>query len=499
MKKAFLLVLLAFITSVSALRAQTDFVICIDNSGSISSQRFDEISVSAKKLIENILACNPKNRVSVVHYGTKPLNTPASLLLPRIYIESDFTNNMATALNFDRKMDAGDHFHEALGLIGNALDHVNSPEIVSLQTELNHNSNASLAVILFTDAGRASGNLESGSYLVNYFNPALGTPPAFKNVTLFKRERKAKFAVVHMGQDSFSIEAGASIASTGGSYFGPVESNTDDPDFGSSPRLYFNKTDFLLNPQEILEITDNVCLNQGGATLDMYYEPNGCGGFNTVQSVFGSYILPAGANLINFELSVVSLTTGNQFPVSFSPAFIAPDQYWQQMNASDFTSVPASEQNGQFKFLIRMIYEIGGQIFTTSSWNDYPYFSYDINFDCMRGASAAQDRGYTGRTEFKLDRNADPNHYRKQETTETPNRMILTPNPTDGRFSVLMDRTVGRGMLNIMDISGNIIYRDELKNQKEANIDISAQKQGVYIVSVITDKNVTYSQKIIKK
>lgn len=499
MKKAFLLVLLAFITSVSSLRAQTDFIICIDNSGSISSQRFDEISVSAKKLIENILACNPKNRVSVVHYGTKPVQKPVSVLLPRIYIESDFTNNIATALNFDRKMDAGDHFHEALGLIGNALDHNYSPEIVSSQTELNHNSGSSLAVILFTDAGRASGNLETGSYLVNYFNPAIGVPPAFKNVTVFKRERKAKFAVVHMSPDSFSTEAGASIASAGGSYFGPVENNTDDPDFGISPRLYFGKTDFLLNPQEILEITDNVCENQGGAVLDMYYEPNGCGGFNTVQSVFGSYTLPAGANLVNFELSIVSLTTGNQFPVSFSPAFIAPDQYWQQMNASDFTSVPASEQNGQFKFLIRMIYEIGGQIFTTSSWNDYPYFSYDINFDCMRGASVAQDGGDTGRTEFKLDRNADPNHYRKQETTEIPNRMILTPNPTDGRFSVLMDRTVEKGAVSVMDVSGNIIYRAELKNQKDTQIDISSQKQGVYIITVMAGNNEIYSQKIIKK
>lgn len=490
--------LLAFITSVSALRAQTDFVICIDNSGSVTNQRFDEISVSAKKLIENILACNPKNRVSVVHYGTKPIQKPVSVLLPRIYIESDFTNNIATALNFNRKMDAGDHFHEALGLIGNALDYVNSPEIVSPQTELNQNPGSSLAVILFTDAGRASGSLETGSYLVNYFNPALGVPPAFKNVTVFKRERKAKFAVVHMSSDSFSMEAGASIASAGGSYFGPVENNTDDPDFGVSPRLYFNKTDFLLNPQEILEITNNVCENQGGAVLDMYYEPNGCGGFNTVQSVFGSYTLPPGANLLSFRLSVVSLTTGNQFPVSFSPAFIAPNQYWQQMTASDFTSVPASEQNGQFKFLISIIYEIGGQVFTTSSWNNYPYFSYDINFDCMRGTPAVSDRGNTREKEFKLDRNEDPNHYRKQETAEKQNRMILTPNPTDGRFSIQMDKTVGHGILNVMEVSGNIIYHAELKNQKEVHVDISSHKQGVYIVSVITDQNETYSQKVIK-
>ncbi|WP_294249234.1 T9SS type A sorting domain-containing protein [uncultured Chryseobacterium sp.] len=485
--------LLAFITSVSALRAQTDFVICIDNSGSISSQRFDEISVSAKKLIESILACNPKNRVSVVHYGTDTAEKTYATLIPRIYIESDFTNNISIAQNFTRKMNGGDHFHEALGLMGYALDHYYSAEIISPQTELNHAPSSSLAVVLFSDADRATGNLDNGSYLVNYFDPTVGSPAAFKNVSIFKKNRKARFAVVHMSPDTFSTEAGASIASSGGSYFGSVESNTDDPDFGLSPRLYFGKTDFVLTNSEIQQITNSFCANAGGGSLDMYYELNGCQGFNSVQSVYGSYYLPDGANLVNLELAVVSLATGNQFPVSFSPNFIAPNQYWQQLSVSDFTSVPASEQYGQFKLLITMIYEVGGQIYTASSWNNYPYFNYDITFECTRNA---QKTNNNHRKEFKLDRNADPNHYTK---TETVNRMILTPNPTDGRFSILMDKAVERGTVNIMDVSGNIIQSSILKNQKETQIDISSQKQGVYIITVMAGSNEIYSQKIIKK
>ncbi|WP_042721296.1 T9SS type A sorting domain-containing protein [Flavobacterium sp. B17] len=499
MKKIFLLMLMAFLTSMNFLNAQTstDFIICIDNSGSISSQRYNEISVSAKKLIENILACHPKNRVAVTHYGTGLYGQSNSSYNPRIYIESDFTNNIVTAQSFIRRLDVGDHFHEALGLIGMALDNNYSPDIVSPQTTLNKNPDSNLVIILFTDAQRSGGDLISGSYLVNYYDPTLASPAAFKNVSVFKKERRAKFAVVHISPDSYSTQAGASIASAGGSYTGAVESNTDDIDFGILPRLYFGKSDFILNANEILEITQNVCDNSGGGSLEMFYEPNNCGGLNSVQSVFGSYNLPPGANFVSFDLSIVSLTTGDQYPVSYNPTYTSPTEFWQWMVPADFSSVPGSAMVGQFKFLLMLTYEVGGTIYHTSSWNNYPFFSYDIDFiSCNKSApqKAPQEK-----KEYKVDRNADPNHFKKNIVAESAQQFQITPNPTNGIFKVILNKDLENGAMQIVDLTGNVIYNKVFRNSKELNVDISSQKQGVYLIKIISDNNKIMTEKIIKK
>jgi len=500
MKKIFLLMLMAFLTSMNFLNAQTstDFIISIDNSSSISTQRFNEISISAKKLIENILACNPKNRVAVTHYGTGLYGQSNSSYNPRIYIESDFTNNIVTAQNFTRRLDVGDHFHEALGLIGMALDNNYSPDIVSPQNTLNKNPSANLVIILFTDAQRSGGDLISGSYLVNYYDPTLASPAAFKNVSVFKKDRRARFAIVHMSPDSYSTEAGASIASAGGSYYGLVESNTDDIDFGILPRLYFGKSDFLLDTNEILEITQNVCDNSGGGSLEMFYEPNGCGGLNSVQSVFGSYNLPPGGNFVSLNLFIVSLTTGAQYPVSYNPSYTSPNEFWQWMVPADFSSVPGSAMVGQFKFLLMLTYEVGGTTYHTSSWNNYPFFSYDINFDSCSKVAAPQTAPQN-KKEYKVDRNADPNNFKKNIVAESAPQFKITPNPTNGVFKVILNKELENGSMQIVDLNGNVVYNKVFRNSKELNIDISSQRQGVYLIKIISDNNKIMTEKIIKK
>jgi len=499
MKKIFLLMVMAFLTSVNVLNAQTptDFIICIDNSGSISAQRYNEISVSAKKLIESILACNPKNRVAVTHYGTGLYVQSNATYNPRIYIESDFTNNLVTAQNFTRRLDVGDHFHEALGLIGMALDSNFSADIVSPQTTLNKNPDANLAVILFTDGQRSAGDLVSGSYLVNYYDPTLADPGAFKNVSVFKKERKARFAVVHISPDSYSTEAAASIASAGGSYTGAVESNTDDIDFGILPRLYFGKSDFLLDTNEILEITKNVCDNSGGGSLEMFYEPNGCGGLDSVQSVFGSYNLPLGANFISLKLFIVSLTTGDMYPVSYSPTYPSPTQFWQWMYPADFSSVPASAMVGKFKFLLMLTYEVGPTTYHTSSWNNYNFIGYDINFDSCSKVAPQQTPKY--KKEYRVDKNADPNNFKKNLIAESAPQFKITPNPTNGIFKVILNKDLENGSMQITDLLGNVVYNKTHTNSKEINVDISAQKEGIYLIKIVSDKNKIFTEKIIKR
>lgn len=89
MKTKILLALFVFITQYTSCFAQSgsDFIITIDNSGSIQQQDFDDISENAKKLIDQILNCNPENRVAVVHYGTGLLNSAyTGNESPKIYI-----------------------------------------------------------------------------------------------------------------------------------------------------------------------------------------------------------------------------------------------------------------------------------------------------------------------------------------------------------------------------------------------------------------------------
>jgi hypothetical protein len=58
---------------------------------------------------------------------------------------------------------------------------------------------------------------------------------------------------------------------------------------------------------------------------------------------------------------------------------------------------------------------------------------------------------------------------------------------------------VGAKTLEVRDLTGNTVYNKVLRNDKEVSVDLSSRKEGVYIVNVTTEKNETYSEKIIKK
>ncbi|WP_419763211.1 T9SS type A sorting domain-containing protein, partial [Chryseobacterium arthrosphaerae] len=51
----------------------------------------------------------------------------------------------------------------------------------------------------------------------------------------------------------------------------------------------------------------------------------------------------------------------------------------------------------------------------------------------------------------------------------------------------------------VRDLTGNLVYHKQLRNEKQVEVNLSSRKEGVYIVNVITDKNETFSEKIIKK
>ena len=71
MKKIlFLLFVILFHGFTNAQAQGNDVIFVLDNSGSISDLEFSQMKQSTDSLIMKVLKCNPKNRVTVVHYGT---------------------------------------------------------------------------------------------------------------------------------------------------------------------------------------------------------------------------------------------------------------------------------------------------------------------------------------------------------------------------------------------------------------------------------------------
>lgn len=237
-----------------------DVIIWLDNSTSISNEEFADMTTSVQQIISAVLDCNPDNRVAIVHYGGENGDEA------RIFIEDPnnngaFTNNQAEAINFTRRtaqVGGQDYAHEALELIGRALD--SNPltlGIVSPRRTLNHGGGRNLVLYLFTDGHRNLGS----SWLVNRNASAFNANNAFVNYTNFKNDRNATFVVTTIAPNINAQNAGAVIASVSntGNYNGTMENYPADPDNGALPRMYLNRTSFLVSPNDLGIITSDLC------------------------------------------------------------------------------------------------------------------------------------------------------------------------------------------------------------------------------------------------
>jgi len=352
----------------------SDVIILLDNSGSIDNTEFSQMQTSTNLLIQNLLKCN--NRVSVVHYST------GSNGLPNIYIESDFTNNLSTVLNFTRRLGGGDYLHESMELIANALDNVSNINIVSPQKTLNKNSSTPLIVFVFTDAFRSNGD----SYLVNTQFPAISsiTAPnnnAFTNFTNFKNNRTATFVVVHISPEAIANNAAAGIASLGGNYSGSVEPYPADPGYLQTPRLYYPQTSFILSNTDIQNLTNSMCNVAKPAYIDYAFEPITCFSKYFPYSVYGHYYLPPGTSLVSINMAMTNINTGISYPVSSPVNILSSTEYKFDVNSSNLD--PSMPLSGQYVFKISMVYNNGTSTSTLVGNNLYSiYYFYDVNFDC---------------------------------------------------------------------------------------------------------------------
>ncbi|KMQ69436.1 hypothetical protein ACM39_04985 [Chryseobacterium sp. FH2] len=486
MKKTFLLFLITFCMSFGKLSAQvggSDYIILLDNGFSINAQTFTDMKLAASKFIESLLSCNPKNRVAVVHYGAGLYNAPNTGFAPRIYIESDLTNDHSVATNIERRLYYGDQFHEALGLIGYAMDHVPDANIISPQTTLNVDLHQPLHIITFTDANRNTGTTPiNRSYLVNEANTNFNDDEAFVNVTKFKEGRNSKFVMIHYTPTSnpTAQNAAAVISSIGGNYTGALENFPSDFDSGVLPRMYYNRTNgFGLYQTESnlwVDIANSICdATDWGKITMMQYEPNGCGLIG-MQAVNWRYTLPAGATLDGFKLEIINNNTGDIYPVDLSniTQWGTTGLYYNYLYPADFSASTSAGATGQYRLRLNMIYTLNGNIYTVSSLNNYPWFDYDIDLDCIVLKQS-------------------------QQSSEIKKLFKLTPNPTDGVFKVVLEKNITSGKLEVMNVSGNVLFNKTFRGEKEIEIDIHSQNQGIYIVKIISDKGEIYTDKIIKK
>lgn len=499
MRNTIKLILLSILLSWKPLYSQTgsDIIFCLDNSGSISDVAFNQMTVSTMRLMEQVLKCNRNNRVSVVHYGTNYKDMTPSL--PRIYIESNFTNDLATAQTFSRRLKSGDHFHDAVNLIGSALDHYPHPDIVSPQKTLDKHRERPLVIILFSDAERANGDLSSGSYLVN-FNPPNGLHEdnAFATFTKFKMDRNAKFIVVHVGTDPTYIEAAANIASRGGSYNGPIEQYNDDPDHNLLPRFYLNKTNFTLTGTEIAELSNSIC-KMNTAYVDFTYQTRSCKDpVSFPLHINGNYAIPQGASIVNFQVSLLDIATSIMYPTTVAANFPNPNEFEFTINQADLTNPPS----GQYKFIIELVYSLGGNndgVHAENSFN-LPYdFMYCENFRTeAKPTNPAAKFARPKDKDYRIDPNADPNHTKSMLKEKVQQKNIqISPNPNNGVFTVLLDK-VRSGSLHINDINGKIVFEKTFSNEKEIAVDIHSLPSNTYIVKVNSGSEI-FTQKMIKR
>ena len=78
------------------------------------------------------------------------------------------------------------------------------------------------------------------------------------------------------------------------------------------------------------------------------------------------------------------------------------------------------------------------------------------------------------------------------------NQINIYPNPVSSNFSVRMPQHTGENMsVEVFDIKGSSVYKNEFINTTDPNVDLSGSNKGLYFV-VIKSNSSTVTQKIVK-
>jgi len=78
------------------------------------------------------------------------------------------------------------------------------------------------------------------------------------------------------------------------------------------------------------------------------------------------------------------------------------------------------------------------------------------------------------------------------------NKVIISPNPTSGAFTILIGTTpVDDALVTIYNLQGAQVFSKTFQNAQSATIDLTGNSAGIYVVKVIADG--VYEEKILKE
>lgn len=83
------------------------------------------------------------------------------------------------------------------------------------------------------------------------------------------------------------------------------------------------------------------------------------------------------------------------------------------------------------------------------------------------------------------------------EAIESTLNSTIYPNPTNGDFSIDMNRNIKQLEINISDISGKVVYARSYENSQKVNLNLN-EAPGVYFITILAD-GMQENYKLIKK
>lgn len=286
------LLFILFSSSVKGQGIGVDIVLLMDNSGSVEDSEWTSMTATSKAIIDKVLACNPNNRIAIVHYGTGMTSSGdnyAGANNANIYIETNFTNNATTAKNYVRRSNIvgyADNASESVKVLDNALSGIVNAHTLSAQKTLTRSPGNRMVVFHFTDGERGFFS-DDASSLIAMDELGKSNPDFYKVYNGFKTKFNASFIVLRansesVGYEDHAIASSAAIASVGGSYavtsigaadgsVSPIpkkETNPTDPEGQNTvPPTRFRRItangDFSFTSAQIDEVVNNICRSCG--------------------------------------------------------------------------------------------------------------------------------------------------------------------------------------------------------------------------------------------
>jgi len=262
------------LTRLAGSNAAVRFIFIIDNSGSMSISEWNDSKTTVDTAIQYILTNISTAEVAIVQYGTNSYSQEH-----KYDVTVPFTSDVATAVTWDRRYGNGttaiDDFQDHLAA---SLARMRTEDVYASGSSLDLAGATNVQYVLFTDAygmdfsGCCSALKQySGSTFDTTNNGTFTTLDqhgefnALKDGSVFAGDGysnlTAQFTVLNINQTTIreTIETSAAIASPGGTWSGVVDANPGDPEGeGIIPRRFINTTLLQTNPQEILDIIDEI-------------------------------------------------------------------------------------------------------------------------------------------------------------------------------------------------------------------------------------------------